>query len=194
MLLLFDFFIISGSKVLVRWVVFRERRKCWMFKVCVSLVPPCAQRFLALFGINKKYLWPCEAHRNQSINQSKLYLPHHFIKNSRPVQMHLHTYIRTYINFILQGARKSLLQLAQTSFQLAPKMFWWAELISQFFCKLNSSKYFTYPSDKLRTEFTSPIAKSTRPGQLDTTFFARCFTTNLQNLHLHNKLLRENYP
>ena len=106
MLLLFDFFIISGSKVLVRWVVFRERRKCWMFKVCVSLVPPCAQRFLALFGINKKYLWPCEAHRNQSINQSKLYLPHHFIKNSRPVQSHLHTDIHTYINFILQGAKK----------------------------------------------------------------------------------------
>ena len=31
-------------------------------------------------------------------------------------------------------------------------MFWWAELISQFFCKMNSSKYFSYPSGKLRTE------------------------------------------
>ena len=29
---------------------------------------------------------------------------------------------------------------SQTSFQLAPKTFWWAELIPQFFCKLNSSK------------------------------------------------------
>ena len=43
---------------------------------------------------------------SQSINQSKLYLPHHFIKNSRPVQSHLHTDIHTYINFILQGAKK----------------------------------------------------------------------------------------
>ena len=106
MLLLFDFFIISGSKVLVRWVVFRERRKCWMFKVCVSLVPPCAQRFLALFGINKKYGPVKLIEISQSINQSKLYLPHHFIKNSRPVQSHLHTDIHTYINFILQGAKK----------------------------------------------------------------------------------------
>ena len=46
-------------------------------------------------------------------------------------------------------------------------------LISHFFCKLNSSKYFTCPSDKLRTESTSPIAKSTSPGLSDTTFFAR---------------------
>ena len=48
--------------------------------------------------------------------------------------------------------------LGQTSFQLAPKTFWWAELISQFFSNLNSSKTFTCPSGKLRTEFTSPIA------------------------------------
>ena len=63
--------------------------------------------------------------------------------------------------------------LAQTSFQLAPKKFWWAELISQFFCKLNSSKNFTCPLGKLRTEFTSLIVKSTSPGLWDTTFFAR---------------------
>lgn len=31
----------------------------------------------------------------------------------------------------------------------------------QFFCNLNSSKNFTCPSGKLRTEFDSPIAKST---------------------------------
>ena len=35
-------------------------------------------------------------------------------------------------------------------------------------------KNFTSPSGKLRTEFTSPIAKSTSPGLSDTTFFARC--------------------
>ena len=60
------------------------------------------------------------------------------------------------------------------SFQLAPKIFRWAELTSQFFCKLDSSKYFTCPSGKLRTEFTSPIAKSTSPGLSETAFFARC--------------------
>ena len=80
--------------------------------------------------------------------------------------------------------RKSFLQLAiraswsyhllaQTSFQLAPKAFWWAELISQFFCCSNSSKNITCPSGKLKTEFTSLIAKSTSPRLSDTTFFAR---------------------
>ena len=44
-------------------------------------------------------------------------------------------------------------------------------LMAQFFCSLNSSKNFTCPADKLRTEFTSPIAKSTSPGLSDTTFF-----------------------
>ena len=48
-----------------------------------------------------------------------------------------------------------------------------SRLISQFFCKLNFSKKFTFLSGKLITEFTSPIAKSTSPGLLDTTFFAR---------------------
>ena len=82
--------------------------------------------------------------------------------------------------------RKSFLQLAiwaswrkhllaQTSFQLAPKAFWRTELISQFFLSLNSSKIITCPSGKLRTEFTSPIAKSTSPGLSDSTFFARWY-------------------
>ena len=58
--------------------------------------------------------------------------------------------------------------------QLAPKPFWWAELISQFFCRLNiSSENFTCPSGKLATEFSSPITKSTSPGLSDMTFFAR---------------------
>ena len=51
--------------------------------------------------------------------------------------------------------------LAGMSFQLAPRAFWWAELISQFFCYSNCSKNITCPSGKLKTEFTSPIAKST---------------------------------
>ena len=71
--------------------------------------------------------------------------------------------------------RKSFLQLAsraswsehllaQTSFQLAPKTFWLAELTSQSFCYLNSSKNITYMSGKFKTEFTSPIAKFTSLG------------------------------
>ena len=41
-------------------------------------------------------------------------------------------------------------------------------------CYSNSSKDITCPSGMLKTEFTSPIAKSTSPGLSDTTFFARC--------------------
>ena len=37
----------------------------------------------------------------------------------------------------------------------------------------NFTKNFTCPLGKLRTEFTSPIAKSSSPGLSDTTFFAR---------------------
>ena len=48
-------------------------------------------------------------------------------------------------------------------------------MISEFFHELNSSKYFTCPLGKLRTEFTGPIAKSTSPGLSDTTFFAHCW-------------------
>ena len=85
-----------------------------------------------------------------------------------------------------QGAKKVIftachsgkLKLAITSpniISTSPQIFCWAELISQFFCKLNSSKYFTCSSGKLTTEFTSLIAKSTSPGLSDTTFFARCY-------------------
>ena len=76
--------------------------------------------------------------------------------------------------------RKSFLQLAilaQTSFQLAPQIFGEQNWFHKFFCKLNSSKYFTCQFGKLRTEFTSPIAKSTSPRLSDTTFFARCATS-----------------
>ena len=69
-------------------------------------------------------------------------------------------------------AEASINLLAQTSFQLAPKTFWLAELISQLFCYSKSSKNITRPLGKWKTEFTSPIAKSTCPGLLDTTFFA----------------------
>ena len=64
--------------------------------------------------------------------------------------------------------------LARTPFQLAPKTFWWAELISQFFCNIIwiPQKNYSCPSGKLRTEFTGPIAKSTTPMLSDTTFSA----------------------
>ena len=79
----------------------------------------------------------------------------------------------------IRAQRKSFLQPASRaswSYHLRAQtsIFWWAELTSHFFCKLNSSKYFTCPLGKLRTEFTSPIAKSTSPGLSDTTFFVHC--------------------
>ena len=52
---------------------------------------------------------------------------------------------------------------------VVPKTFWWAELISQFFCYMYYSKNFTCPSGKLRIGFTSP-------GLLDAIFFARWMT------------------
>ena len=85
----------------------------------------------------------------------------------------------------VQGAKKIIftachsgkLQLAFTSpniiiLQLAPKAFWWVELISQFFCYSNCSKNITCPS---KTEFISLIAKSNSPGLSDIkSFFAHC--------------------
>ena len=85
---------------------------------------------------------------------------------------------QSFLLLAIQASWSKHLQ-AKMSFQLAPKMFWWVELISQFFCKLNSSKYFTCPSGKLRREFTSPIAKSTSPGLSETTFFARCHASQI---------------
>ena len=55
------------------------------------------------------------------------------------------------------------------------------QLISQFFCYSNSSKNITCPSGKLKTGFTSPIAKSTSPGLSNTTFFA-CWLQLLSKL------------
>ena len=96
-------------------------------------------------------------------------------------------YLELRVSF-LQGAKKVIFTachsgklkkalLAQMSFQLAPKAFWRAELISQLFFSLNSSKNITCPLGKLRTEFTSPIAKSTSPGQSDTNFLWKRFET-----------------
>ena len=44
----------------------------------------------------------------------------------------------------------------------------------QFFCNVNFLKKIVCLSGKLRTKFTSPIAKSTSPRLLDMTFFAHC--------------------
>ena len=86
-----------------------------------------------------------------------------------------------------EGAKKviftacylSKLKLAFTSpnvISTSPQNFWWAELISQFFSESwilqNTS---LAPLCKLRTEFTSAVAKSTSPRLSDTTCFARCF-------------------
>ena len=58
--------------------------------------------------------------------------------------------------------------------------------------KLAIQKKFTSPSGKLRTNFTSPIAKSTSPGISDTTFFAQLVPSNFRfypqpkiNLRIH---------
>ena len=84
---------------------------------------------------------------------------------------------------VFRMQRKSGLQLRAScswhvlkpkiNFSLASKTFWCAGLITQFLCDLNFSKNFTCPLSELRTEFTSPIEKSTSPGLSDTTFFAR---------------------
>ena len=76
---------------------------------------------------------------------------------------------------VSQGAKKIIftaylsgkLKLAFTSPDVISK------LISQFLCYSNSSKNITCQSGKLKTEFTSPIPKSTSPGLSDTTLFAR---------------------
>ena len=68
----------------------------------------------------------------------------------------------------------------ERAFQLAPNTFWWAALITQFLgCNLNSSKNCTCTSVKLRMKFSSPIAKSTSPGLLDTTVFLHAACTVL---------------
>ena len=51
-------------------------------------------------------------------------------------------------------------------------------------------KIFACPSDKLSTEFTSPIAKCTSPGLLDTTFFARWLTHSSVKFHIHWSIVR----
>ena len=67
--------------------------------------------------------------------------------------------------------------------------------ISQFFWNLNSSKNFTYPSGKLITEFTNPIAKSTSPGLSDTTFFTRWTLNSNRTNHkpLKKKPIKNDY-
>ena len=101
--------------------------------------------------------------------------------------------------------RKSVLQpaiwasysqhvLAHKSFQLAPKPF----LISRIDYNPSviwiSQKNSTCPSGKLRTKITSPIAKSTSSGLLDTTFFARCycvFGKHPVRMSIKSRLLRK---
>ena len=65
--------------------------------------------------------------------------------------------------------------LAHKSFQLAPKPFLIGRIDNNPSVIWISPKNSTCPSGKLRTKNTSPMAKSTSPGLLDTTFFARWF-------------------
>ena len=50
----------------------------------------------------------------------------------------------------------------------------------------NSSKDITCQSGKLKTDFTSLIAKSTNPGLWDTTFFAHCSGLIKDNIKIKN--------
>ena len=91
------------------------------------------------------------------------------------------------IKKVLQSAKKAsftacfpgklkLALLAQTSLvSLAPKTF----LMGRIDFAIPSSKKFTGPSGLLKTKFSSPIAKSTRHGLSDTTFFACCTLMNI---------------
>ena len=97
----------------------------------------------------------------------------------RPMRKQLmsSSYIQGAKKIIFAACHSGQLKLTFTSPNIissSPKNVLMSRLISQFFCNLNSSKNFTCPSGKLITELTSPIAKSTSPGLLDTTFFARC--------------------
>ena len=88
----------------------------------------------------------------------------------------LHCIIQGAKEVIFKACHSGKLRLAYTSpniISTSPKTFWWAELISQFFCNLNSTKNSTFTLGKLRTAFTSPIAKSTCPRLSDASFFGR---------------------
>ena len=63
----------------------------------------------------------------------------------------------------------------------------------QLFCNLNSPKKITRRLGKLRTEFTSPIAKSTSPRLSDTTFFAR-WNQLVSSNHNKNYYYDKQYP
>ena len=128
----------------------------------------------------------------------KIFLSFSIISLSQFITMLTKTSISSYhliTSYILysQGAKKVILK-AETTIILAPKTFWWAELISQFFCNLNSSKNFTCPLGKLRKKFTSPIAKSTNPGLSDTTFFYKLIHFQLPVLEHLQHFLEAVFP
>ena len=136
---------------------------------------------MALCGSNNCTARRCQPSKDGSVSRRR---PRNLTTVIRTFELSKVCFCLLYIN-ITQGAKKILftachsgkLELAfttQTSFQLAPKAFCPAELISQFFFYSNCSKNITCPSSKLKTELTSPITKSTSPGLSDITFFARC--------------------
>ena len=83
-------------------------------------------------------------------------------------------------HFYSSGKLRLTFTIAQTSFQLAPKTFWWADWFQ------SSSVIWIPPKTSL-----ARIARSTSPGLSDTTFFTRCIITralsmkySICNIHL----------
>ena len=94
-----------------------------------------------------------------------------------------------HISFCLccQGAKKVIVTLftSPNIFSTSPKMFLMSRIdFTVLFFFWNSTKNFTCLLGKLRTEFTSPIAKSTSPGLSDTTFFARWLCVKIEGLKM----------
>ena len=57
----------------------------------------------------------------------------------------------------------------------SPKSVWWADWFHSSSVIWIPQKTSLHLLGKLRTEFSSPIGKSTGPGLSDTTFFTRCY-------------------
>ena len=101
-----------------------------------------------------------------------------------PAFQQLFQFVALNLSVLYRVQRKSILQLAiwatwsyhllaQTSFHLASKASWRAELADFTVLLLfEFLKKHHLPFGKLKAGFTSPIAKSTSPGLSNTTFFA----------------------
>ena len=94
---------------------------------------------------------------------------------------------------IFTACHSGKLELALTSpdvISTSPKNFLTSRIDFTVLLLLKFLEKHHLPSGKLKTEFTSPIAKSTSPGLSDTTFFA-CWLCNCSNF-LSPSLIRPN--